>query len=196
VIRVTKGTLAAAALAGVMIAGAGESRAESRPLPRIGVMTDVGVPDGATLSLVFRPVAPLRVSVGASHNLVGPGVRAGITFAPVPWWISPTLSVSAGHFAERDANPVARMVTGDATYSSPALERFGYDYADAHVGLAFGRRRATFYIDGGVTRIVGKVRDLAADADGDAMASVSYTEDPAVTITTVSARVGVVVYLP
>ncbi len=189
-------TLVGALLIGAALVGAAESRAESRPLPRIGVMTDVGVPDGATLSLVFRPVAPVRVSVGASHNLVGPGVRAGITIAPIPAFVSPTLSLSAGHFAERDANPVARMVTGDPTYSSPSLERFGYDFADAHVGLSFGRRRASFYIDGGVTRIVGNVHDLAAPSGADAMASISYTEDPTVTITTLSARIGLVVYIP
>jgi hypothetical protein len=194
---VTRGTFALAALSAAVAAAttAGSALASPR-LPRIGLMTDVGVPDGATLSLVYRPVAPLRVSLGASHNLVGPGVRAGITFAPVPWWISPTLSVSAGHFAERDANGVARMVTGDPTYSSPSLERFGYDYAEAHVGLALGRRHATFYVDGGVSRIAGNVHDLAAAASGDAMASVSYTEDPRVTVTTLSARVGLVVYIP
>jgi hypothetical protein len=194
---VTNGTPArtAASLALILAASAGSAGA-SPELPRVGLMTDVGVPDGATLSLVYRPVAPLRVSLGASHNLVGPGVRAGLTFAPVPWWISPTLSVSAGHFAERDANAVARMVTGDASFSSPSLERFGYDYAEAHLGLAFGRRHATFYVDGGVSRVVGNVRNLAEVASGDAMSSVSYTEDPAMRVTTVSARIGLVVYLP
>jgi hypothetical protein len=192
--------LVGAAVIGAGLLGASAAHASPR-MPAIGVMTDVGVPDGATVSLVYRPVAPLRVSVGASHNLVGPGVRAGITLAPVPFWVSPTWSLSVGHFAERDANPVARMVTGDATYSSPALEQFGYNYAEAHVGLAFGRRRASFYLDGGVARVVGNVRNLAAlgagsEPDEDDLTSVSYTEDPSVTVTTLSARVGLVIYIP
>lgn len=176
----------------MLLPTAGDAAA-SPGMARVGVMTDVGVPDGATMSLVYRPVAPVRVSVGASHNLVGPGVRAGITLVPVSAWVSPTLSLSAGHFAERDANPVARMVTGDPTYSSKSLEQFGYDYAEAHVGLAFGRRSATFYIDGGVSRVVGKIRNLGEDTE---MASVTYTEDPTFTLTTLSARVGFIVYIP
>lgn len=188
--------LVRATVLGAVLAVGGAAHASPK-VPSVGVMTDVGVPDGATVSLVYRPVSPVRVSLGASHNLVGPGVRAGITLVPVRAWVSPTLSLSAGHFAERDANPVARMVTGDSTYSSPALERFGYDYADAHVGLAFGRRHATFYVDGGVSRVVGNVRNLAAITEPtDDMASVSYTEDPAVTINTLSARVGLVIYIP
>ena len=165
---------------------------------RVGLMTDVGVPDGATLSLVVRPIAPLRVHVGASHNLVGPGVRAGLTLAPIPWWCSPTLSASAGYFPERDANGVARMISGDPTYSSPLLERFGYAYVEAHAGFAFGRRHATLYVEGGLARVVGNVRNLAelATGDADAMASVSYIEDPNVTVTTVSARIGLVIYIP
>jgi hypothetical protein len=158
-----------------------------------GVMTDVGVPDGATISVVYRPISPVRVSIGASHNYVGPGVRAGITLTPIPWWLSPTLSVSAGHFAERDANPLARMIIGDDSFSSEPLEQVGYDYADAHLGLAFGRRRATFYIDGGVSRIVGNVRNLGAEGE---MVSVTYTEDPTITLATLSARVGFIIYIP
>jgi hypothetical protein len=189
--------LVRATVMGALLASGAAAAHASPKVPSVGLMTDVGVPDGATLSLVYRPVSPVRVSLGASHNLVGPGVRAGVTFVPVAAWISPTLSLSAGHFAERDANAVARMVTGDDTYSSPALERFGYDYADAHVGLAFGRRHATFYIDGGVSRVVGNVRNLAAITEPtDDMASVSYTQDPAVTINTLSARVGLVIYIP
>ena len=37
-----------------------------RPLPVLGLMVDGGVPDGATVSAVYRPFSWLRTEVGAS----------------------------------------------------------------------------------------------------------------------------------
>lgn len=177
----------AAALAGTGLAAAD---------PAIGVMADVGVPDGGTASLVYRPIAPVRLSAGVSHNLVGPGVRGGITLIPLSSWITPTLSASYGRFVERDANPTARRVSGDPMLSSPALERVGYDYADAHLGLELGRQRVTFFLHAGVTRISGQVRNLGQlGGDEPSDVTVTFTQDPAVTVTTVSARLGLILYL-
>ena len=74
----------------------------------------------------------------------------------------------------------------------------GYDYADAHLGLELGRRRVTFYLHGGLTRVTGHVRNLdqtTGGADGSGDVSVSFTRDPSVTLTTLSARLGLVVYI-
>src|ERR1043165_7845943 len=84
-------------------------------LPRFGMMTDVGVPDGATASIVVRPLRPLRLNVGVAHNLVAPGVRGGITYIPFGTWFAPTLAVDYGHFAEGNANPAIQMISGDPT---------------------------------------------------------------------------------
>ena len=160
--------------------------------PRIGIMADAGVPDGATLSLVVRPVSFLRLNLGGGYNGISPGVRAGATLVPLKRWFSPVLAVDAGRYFEGDANPLYRRISGDEMFSSPLLERVGYDYADAHLGLELGRRWFTFYVHAGVSRVSGQVRQIAAATDGDA---VSFSEDPSVKITSVSARLGFVFYL-
>src|SRR6185436_7926376 len=43
---------------------------------RFGVMADAGAPDGATASLVLRPIRMVRLHVGGSYNMISPGVRA------------------------------------------------------------------------------------------------------------------------
>src|SRR3954465_15242351 len=72
----------------------------------VGLMTDVGLPDGGTASLVVRPIRALRVEAGVAHDVVGPGVRGGVTWIPLSSWATPVLSVGYGRFFERDANPI------------------------------------------------------------------------------------------
>lgn len=163
--------------------------------PRLGVMADVGAPDGANLSLVVHPVRPLRLEAGGGHNAVSPCVRGGAALVPFARGVTPTLSVDVGRCFEGDANPLARMVMGDPAYSSRALERVGYDYAAARVGLELGGARVRFFLDAGVTRVRGDVHG-ASTTDEMSGATVTFTSDPTVTLTTVSARLGLIVYVP
>jgi hypothetical protein len=161
--------------------------------PRLGVTVDAGVPDGASASIVFRPVSRIRLHAGATHNLVSQGTRVGITLAPLRTWLSPTLNFDYGRYRDGDANVIVRTVTGDPTFSSSVLDKFGYSYANAHLGLEFGRERATFYIHAGASYIATRLRGLdAAAADGSTM--VTFTVDPSVTLWSVSARIGLIVY--
>ncbi len=161
----------------------------------LGVTVDAGVPDGTNAALVVRPVRPLRLHVGVGYNGISQGYRVGATLVPFGTWFSPTLSVDAGAYPEGNANPLVRRATGDATFNAAVLEHVGYRYANAHVGLEFGRKWATFYIHGGVSRVTGRVHELLASMDmSDPTISVTLTEDPVVTITSVSARVGLIVY--
>ncbi len=178
--------------------------APSTSPPRFGVMTDVGLPDGATASLVYRPVRPLRIAAGASYNMISTGVRAGITYVPFASWFTPTLGLAYGHYRDGDANPFARLVTGDKTISEASLSRVGYDYADAQLGLEFGRTWFTFYIHAGMSRIAGTVHDLDTTIAHQTMASstssttsttVTFAKDPNVTLWAPSASLGFVVYL-
>jgi hypothetical protein len=162
--------------------------------PYIGVMTDVGVPDGANASLAIRPVRPLRVEIGAAHNAIGPGVRAGATWIPLSSWATPVIGVGYGRFFDRDANPIARTVSGDPTFSSPLLDRVGYDFATARAGVELGRKHVTFFIHAGLTRVTTDVHGIDQVSSGDSMVTVSTT-DPHVTLWTVSADLGFVVYL-
>jgi len=163
-------------------------------VPRFGVMVDAGLPDGGTASVVVRPWRPLRLSAGGSYNMVSTGYRAGLSLIPFNTWFTPTLSVDYGHYKDGDANPLARKISGDPTFQSSILDRIGYDYLDAHVGLEFGRKWFTFYIHAGVTRVTGAVHELDSATSSSDMTSVSFGKDPTVTLTSVSARVGFIVY--
>jgi hypothetical protein len=178
-----------------VLAALGAMCATAHAEPRFGIMTDVGVPDGGNASLVFRPVRALRLSVGMGDNMISRGVRGGLTWVPFGWWMSPTVSVDYGHYVDGDANPLARMVTGDKTFSSRELDRVGYDYANAHVGLEFGRTWFTFYIHAGMSWVSGSVRGLDTVASGMSSSSITFTSDPTVTLWAASARVGFILYL-
>ncbi len=182
------GNRRAAFLVVLAMVAARDAAAEGH-LPRFGVMTDLGVPDGGTASVVVRLVGPIRLHAGIGSNLVSTGMRAGVTIVPLPWWFSPSVSLDVGRYPEGDANPLARMVLQDPTYSSAMLDRVGYDYVDAHVGLEFGRKRATFYIHGGASRTTGRIRGLSDPQQG-----VTFAEDPVVTSWTPSVRLGLIVY--
>ncbi|HEY4178821.1 MAG TPA: hypothetical protein VGM90_18370 [Kofleriaceae bacterium] len=165
--------------------------------PMFGVSTDVGVPDGAMASLVVRPASFVKAHVGAGYNMISPGYRAGITLA-LPTWFTPTLSLSYGKYKEGDANPLARMVSGDETIQNAKLEKIGYDFADGYVGVQFGRKRVQFQIEAGYSRIHGTVHnldDMGSSSDPDSKTEFTLTQDPNVTVWSVSARLGLTVYV-
>lgn len=164
----------------------------------IGIMTDVGVPDGGTASLVYRPVRAIRLEGGVAHNVVSPGVRGSVSYLPLSGWFTPVLSVGYGRFFERDANGIAQQISGDSTLSSPLLERVGYDFANARVGIELGKKYFTFFIHAGVSRVTGTIHNVdrvAGDqASSDSMISVTST-DPKLTVTGVSANLGFIFYV-
>jgi hypothetical protein len=174
----------------VALAVPGAASAEARWL---GVTVDAGVPDGASAAVVVRPISRVRMHAGATHNAISTGMRAGVTLAPFKTWFTPTLSIDGGAYPEGDANPIAQKVSGDPTFHSKPLERVGYRYANAHLGLEFGRRRATFYIHAGWSYITARLRNLDA-ASGDGATMVTFTSDPVVSVWTPSARLGLIVY--
>lgn len=177
-------------------AAAGPAAARAAPAPRLGAMADVGVPDGATASLVVRPWRALRLHAGGGYNGIRAGARAGATLTPLPTWISPTLSLDGGRFREGDANPLARRITGDPTLHSAALERVGYTFTSAQLGLALGQRWATLYVQVGVSRVTGALHHLDTVArSGGASWSLTLSEDPRAVVWSISARLGLVVYL-
>lgn len=171
-------------------------------LPQIGVMVDAGIPDGANASLVFRPYRWLRAHAGGGYNMISPGVRAGISLLPFGSGISGTLE--AGHYFEGNANGLAQRFAGSG-FQSPVLDRVGYDYANAHLGLDFGSRAMTFYIHGGVSYLRGQIHNLnsAVSSAGGSLITgsnngsteITVPEDPTVRVWVPSAKLGLIVYL-
>jgi hypothetical protein len=171
----------------------------ARSLPLLGVMVDAGLPDGANASLVVRPFSWLRAHGGGGTNMIGKGVRAGATL--LPFGGGPSATIEVGHYFDGDANGVAKRFAG-STFSSPLLERVGYDYANAHLGLDFGSRRATFYIHGGMSYVRADVHNFdsvvsstASMNGGNGSTEISINKDPTVRAWFPSAKLGLIVYL-
>lgn len=179
------------------------SRAPAAPppaaLPAVGVMADIGLPDGAGASLVYRPMKWLRVTGGGTYNMISSGLRAGASLLPFGW--GPSLTVEGGHYFDGDANGLVRKFAGSSYQSNAVLERVGYDYANAHLGLDLGYRRVTFFIHGGMSFIrasVHNVDQVIQSNSGSSSSSdttVSVKQDPIIRAFTPSAKLGLIVYL-
>jgi hypothetical protein len=164
-----------------------------------GVMLDAGLPDGANASLVLRPYSWLRAHGGGGTNAIGAGVRAGVTL--MPFGSGPSATLEAGHYFDGNANGLARRFAG-STFSSALLERVGYDYANAHLGLDFGSERVTFYIHGGMSYIRAQIHNFdsivastASDNGSNGATEISITKDPTIQAWIPSAKLGLIVYL-
>jgi len=175
------------------------TEAAPAPLPRLGVMADAGLPDGANASLVFRPLRWLRVHGGGSYNMISTGVRAGVTL--VPFGMGPSATLEAGHYFEGNANGVAQRFAG-STFSSATLDRLGYDYGNAHLGLDLGYRRVTFFVHGGMSYMRGQIHNAdsllssqVSGIGGNGSTEISFKQDPTVRAWFPSAKIGLLVYL-
>jgi hypothetical protein len=160
-------------------------------------MADAGVPDGAVASLVYRPRGWLRLHAGAGTNGISPGARGGMTL--VPFGVGPSLSFDVGHYFEGDASGAAERLGGQ--WLGPWMRRFGYSYANAHLGLELGSRRVTFFVRGGLSVVhltMRDVQDVAKAKSGDPSTggvTVAVSGDPTVDAVSPSFKLGLVVYL-
>ena len=168
-------------------------------LPLLGVMMDAGLPDGANASLVLRPFSWLRAHGGGGYNMISTGVRAGATL--LPFGAGPSATIEVGHYFDGDANGLARRFAG-STFQSALLERVGYDYANAHLGLDFGSRRVVFYIHGGMSYVRAQIHNFdsvvastASENGGNGSTEISVKQDPMVKAWFPSAKLGLIVYL-
>lgn len=168
-------------------------------LPWLGIQIDAGVPDGAQAALVLRPWKALRFSLGGGYNIISKGVRGGVSL--LPFGRGPSLTIEGGRFFEGNANAAARKYMGDFE-DIAILQRVGYDYANAHLGLDFGYQRVTFFIHGGMSYLRGKIRDanqFFTDPSIDGMnangVEVKIKQDPTVVAIGPSAKIGLIVYL-
>jgi hypothetical protein len=166
--------------------------------PAWGVMADVGLPDGAGASLVIRPKTWIRFQGGGTYNLISSGLRAGISLIPFGW--GPSLSVEGGHYFDGDANGLVGRLAGTGYQSNAILQRVGYDYANVHLGLELGTRRATFYIHAGMSYIRTSVHNIdqaiePQPSPSPSSTQLSFKQDPVIRAITPSAKLGLIVYL-
>jgi hypothetical protein len=173
-------------------------------LPWLGLMADAGVPDGMQGSIVLRPWRWLRTSLGGGYNMISKGVRGGVSI--LPFGRGPSATLEAGRFFDGDANATARKFFSgynDANPFAPTLERVGYDYANAHLGLDFGYKRVTFYIHGGMSYVRGTIHNANQVANKNPSINgvdhngleISFKQDPTFKVIAPSAKLGLIVYL-
>jgi hypothetical protein len=165
-------------------------------LKQLGFAVQTGLPDGATVSGVYRPLGWLRTQLGLGYNMVGLGLQGGATVIPFGW--GPSFTLEAGHYFEGNANGIARSMAGAGFADSSLLERVGYDYANAHLGLELGKGSYTFFLHAGmsymVTHINGINEALEDSAGGDGT-SFRVGRAPTVSAFVPSLKLGFVMYV-
>ncbi len=119
----------------------------------LGVTVDAGIPDGMAASVALRPWHWLRIQAGGMHNTISPGLRGGISLVPFYFWITPSLTVEAGHYFEGDATWIARRLTSNRNLD-PLFRKVGYDFGNAHLGLELGSPRSvSFFLRAGISYV-------------------------------------------
>jgi hypothetical protein len=143
---------------------AGKTQDPERLAP-FGLLLDAGLPEGAGLSAAFRPTKTVRLHLGATHNGLRLGGRAGITLLPKQDGYTPSLTFEVGHTLAGNADKLARRMADTSQPPLLAMERVGYSYASTHLGFELGRPgNFTVFLRAGVSWIeldVPNVEDLA-----------------------------------
>lgn len=168
---------------------------KKRP-PVLGVLLDVGVPDGVGLSLAVRPFSWLRLHGGGTSDLVSGGVRGGASFiVPVPFFIQPSATIEGGYQFPEKSNWLASQFSNNPYFSNPWLQQIGYGYINGHLGLEMGNSRFTFYIHGGLSYIRTTIRDFQQQLIAQSTSSPSLVlTNPNIDGVIPSAKLGFVVY--
>jgi hypothetical protein len=166
--------------------------------PRLGLMADVGVPDGAIGSLVVRPFSWFRGYAGGGSNSISRGWRGG--FSLIPFGAGPSASLEYGHYQDGDANGLVRRLVGSQFDASPLLKQIGYDYVNAHVGLDFGGKHVVFFLHGGVSMVWAQIHNVNATLHSDTSGTPSTTvvqvgQDPKIKAFGSSFKAGLIVFL-
>lgn len=148
-------------VAGLMLGGptawaaASEVRSQKQDpekLAPFGLLLDAGVPDGAGLSAAFRPSKTVRLHVGATHNGLRLGGRAGITLLPMQGPYTPSVTFEMGHALAGDVDRLARRMADTSLPPLQSMERVGYTYASTHLGFELGDPSGfTFFVRAGVS---------------------------------------------
>jgi hypothetical protein len=172
-----------------------DGNGESKKPRMFGAMFDLGVPDGTTLSFVYRPIDLARVHAGLSYNGVSPGLRLGGEFLPLGW--GPSLGIAYGHYFEGDATGIAGMFGSLDENSSKLLENVGYDYFALRAGMEFGGDRFTFFARGGVSWLRTTIHELDAiiEPDPESNTTVEIKQDPVLNAVTPTIQLGMIVQI-
>jgi hypothetical protein len=167
--------VSALVIAGLMLggpmarAGAPEVKSTTRDPERLapfGLLLDAGIPDGAGLSAAFRPSRAVRLHLGATHNGLRLGGRAGITWLPKHSGSTPSVTFEVGRTLTGDTARLARRMADSSLPPIHSMERVGYSYASTHLGFELGDPSGfMFFLRAGVSWIELEVPNVEALGD-------------------------------
>jgi hypothetical protein len=170
-----------------LAAPAAPSAAPAQPLPRVGLVLDAGLPGGAGLLVQTRLADRVRLQAGPFWSGVGWGVKGGTVLSLLRGAIAPVIEVEAGYGFRADLSFLAGR-SGVPEELGPVLARSRYAYGAAYAGLDLGDpRRLSFFIRGGLARIVARAPDSARTSAG---GSTIELGDATLRATTPSAKLG------
>jgi hypothetical protein len=137
----------------------------------LGVMLDVGAPDGVGISAVVRPVRWLRINAGVTTNTLSLGVRGGISLVPLTAFITPSINLDVGHYFDANYNKLVKRVGGIPLQTSVPINDVGFNYGGANLGLEFGKPDLfTVSLRVGLARgslVIDEAQQLLQDVTGD-----------------------------
>lgn len=155
----------------------------------VGVSLDVGVPDAIALSAVYQPVFWGQVHLGLTYNLLGTGLRTGVTLIPLDYGISPTLTFDVGHFFETD---ISDTIEDIADSDGELFSDVAYTYINLHLGFITGGEHVQFFMRGGMSYLDLSFSGGESELDDDLFLRVPQGAD--VNIWTPSLKLGFLVY--
>ena len=162
----------------------------------LGLSLDAGVPDGAGISLHYRPWSFLRVGGGMLYNTAGYGARAEISILPY-WVVAPALTLEAGHYFDSNLNGRVSQYTTVSDSVQPLLERVGYTFANAQVGFEIGHPDwFVFFVRAGVGRTWVDVHGAEGVAQRQSSGDVRVTSmtDPVIRVGNPNVKLGFLFY--
>jgi hypothetical protein len=142
----------------------GEEPKAEPPNFHFGVALDVGLPDGAGLTVYAMPARWIRIGAAVLTHGGGVGVRATLTVVPFAWVVRPTLTAEAGHYFKGNLGWFL-----SATTPQPLREVLGqaeYDFFNAHAGFEIGSKRVAFVLRGGFSYVGGVLAPTTFTQDG------------------------------
>jgi hypothetical protein len=163
----------------------------------LGLQLDAGMPDGAAVSVLYRPVRYVRFSGGMLYNLASYGVRGGVSVQPY-FPIAPSLSLEAGHYFNGNAYDKLSKYTHIDENLKPLMSDVGYTFASASVGLELGHPDwFVFFVRGGLSKLWVNVKNAngskPAPKPGDDF-QLSYIGDPSIKLGIPNVKLGFMLF--
>ncbi len=171
-----------------------QAKPPSSGLPRWGLLVDAGVPDGASVSALFRPVPLVRLSLGPTWNYLGYGVQAGVGLTPFRWALTPSLNLDGGRYFRSDLRFLSSQ-RGVPDQLKPILDKVSYGYVSGQLGLEVGSPSGfSFFVRAGLSYVWTTVRGTATSTVDAGSGTTVQITNPKFTGTLPSVKLGCIYF--